>query len=110
LKSNAKSQYSRQEIDTSTGSTDWREALDVNEMSYSIFKEFEIFQRLIEYSSSKLDIPATLVEIARCLGNLCTNKLLRSEIIKGGGISKYLDRLDGLLTIFYRSTIEESLQ
>jgi hypothetical protein len=94
LKLSNKSTYGQREVENPpTSYKDWREELQVDEMCYAIFKEYEIFSKLLKQAGSKNDVPATLVEITRCLGNLATNKFLRSEIIKIGGISKLYSKL-----------------
>lgn len=67
---------------------DWRQELEVNDMAPCIYKEFMIFEKLLKHARNKNDIPATLIEVTRCLANLCTNPLLKSEILKLGGIGE----------------------
>ena len=69
-----------------TETRNWKEELEVHDMTPCIYKEYQIFEKLLNHARSKSDIPATLVEVTKCLANLCTNKLLRSEVLKHGGI------------------------
>ena len=53
----------------------------------------KIFEKLIKRAKNKQEIPATMIEITKTLANLATNKLLKSEILKIGGIDILLDQL-----------------